>query len=136
VDDVFASCTEAAAASRMRDGVFEWESRAELASDLPVALRISWQPDFDGPLAPIVAAARASWERLRAAERAHRHALVAEVGRQCRWLRVRPEEVAPAGVRFLSDGSAEIDYGRFVDGEHGVVAEVSPDGEYVGWRAE
>jgi hypothetical protein len=134
VDDVFDSCTDAAATSRMRQGVFEWESKAELADGLSVTLMISWQPDFDGPLADIVTAARASWKRLRAAEDTYRRALVAEVCRQCQWVHVRPEEIAPVAVWFQPDGSAEIAYGAFVDGEHRIVAEVSPAGEYIGWR--
>ncbi|MGL6072594.1 MAG: hypothetical protein ACRC8S_00400 [Fimbriiglobus sp.] len=135
MDDIFASCTEATALTKIRDGVFEWEHQAELAG-VPVALMLSWHPSFDGPLAPIVAAARTSWQRLQSAEPSHRQALLAEVVQQYRWVRVPLEEVTPIGVSFLPDGSAEIAYCAFVDGEHSVVAEVSSVGEYVSWRAE
>lgn len=136
MDDVFASCTEELARAAMRQGVFEWEASAELVLGLLVTLTISWQPEYDGPLADLVASARASWERLRATERSHRQTLVAEICRQYYWVRVQAEDISPEGVWFLPDGSAEVAYGRFVDGEHEVIVEVSPAGGYAGWRAE
>ena len=136
MDDVFASCTEEAARSRMRHGVFEWEGRGTLADGHPVALEFGWQPDFDGPFAAALAAAKAAWERLRSAEAEHRRALIADILRYDGGVRVAFEEVPPVAVLLGADGSAEVAYGAFVDGEHCVRVEVSPAGEYVGWRAE
>ena len=134
-DDPFASCTETeAAASGMRLGVFEWEGAAALADGRSVALVVYWEPEFDGPLGPVVATARTAWPRVRAAEFGFRRALVDDL--VARWRPVLPEDIPPATVRFVADGSSEICYGTFMDGEHHVVVEVSSAGEYLGWRAE
>jgi hypothetical protein len=137
VGDPFATCTEAEAArSGMPHGAFEWEGSAALPDGHPVGLHLCWQPDFDGPLEPVQAAARAAWGRLQAAEAEHRRALVADLRSRSIWCRVRPEDIPPESVWFQPDGSAEVAYGAFVDGEHCVWMQVSPAGEYAGWRAE
>jgi hypothetical protein len=135
-DDVFASCNEAAARAGMRHGLFEWEARAELSPGRVVTLGITWQPEDGVPLADVVATARSAWERLRIAEEAHRRAAVAEVNGPRRWFRVRAEDLYPEHVFFLSDGSVEVSYGGIETGGHGFVVEVSPEGQYLGYRIE
>jgi hypothetical protein len=135
-DDVFASCNEAVARAGVRHGLFEWEGRAELSPGRVVALAIAWWPEEGVLLAEVVAAARASWDRLRSTEASHRRAAVAEMNGPRQWLRVRAEDLYPTGVTFLPDGSAEVRYGGIETGGHRFIVEVSSEGHYLGYRIE
>jgi hypothetical protein len=136
MDDLFATCNEAAAQAGMRHGLFEWSGRAELTAGRMVTLAITWQPEDGVSLADVVSAARAAWDRLRSNEMSHRCAAVAEVNGPRRWFRVQPEHLYPTDVEFLPDGSAEVWYGGIETGGHGFVVEVSPEGQYLGYRLE
>jgi uncharacterized protein (TIGR02996 family) len=135
VDDVFATCNEASVPPwRRGTSPFEWDARAELAPGRVVGLDITWYPEDGVPLASVVAAARAAWDRLRGAEEAHRRAAVAELnGPRPRWP-IRPEDLYPTSVSFLPDGSVEISYGG-IGSEHPFVVAVSPEGQYLGLGA-
>lgn len=136
MQDPFATCTEQLASTRMRHGIFEWETEAELSPGLPVTLMICWQPEFDGSLAEIVVAARQSWARLPQYEMEYRQAAAADVSGAYRWMQVNPATMIPATIAFQTDGSVEIDYTGIETGGHGFVVEVSPTGEYLGHRIE
>jgi hypothetical protein len=134
--DVFSTCTEAAAKAGLRHGIYEWEARAELTPGHEVTLGISWQPEDVVPLAEVVTAARQAWEQLRTTELSHRRSAAAEVNGHQRWLCVRTEDMFPEHVFFQPDGSVEISYHGIETGGHGFTAEVSPAGEYLGYRIE
>ena len=134
--DVFASCNEDAARAGMRHGLFEWEARAELTPGRVVTLGIAWQPEDGVPLPDVVAVAKSAWERFRSSEESHRRAAVAEVNGPRRWFRVRAEDLSPEHVFFLPDGAVEVGYGGIETGGHGFTVEISPAGQYLGFRIE
>jgi hypothetical protein len=135
-DDVFASCNEDIARAEMRHGLFEWEAQAELSPGRFVTLGITWQPACGERLPDLVAVARAAWERLQPAEEFHRRAAVNEVNGSRRWFRIRAEDLFSQYVGFLPDGAVEVSYVGIETGGHGFTVEISPAGQYFGYRVE